>query len=69
MVLPCLIRAAKRVGSSRRVPDDVIRQINGIPLDSPQKALEVYQQLESGQSISLNILRGRSEQTLSYELK
>lgn len=48
---------------------DVIRQINGVPLDSPQKVLEVYEQLESGQSISLNIVRGGREQTLSYELK
>lgn len=48
---------------------DVIRQINGVPLDNPQKAFEVYQELESGQSISVDILRGGREQTFNYELK
>jgi len=48
---------------------DVVRQINGVPLDNPQKALEVYGDLESGQSFSLDILRGGREQTFSYELK
>lgn len=48
---------------------DVIRQINGMPLDSPQKALELYGELESGQSISLGVLRRGKELTFNYELK
>lgn len=48
---------------------DVVRQINGIPLDNPQKALELYGELESGQSISLGVLRRGKELTLNYELK
>jgi general secretion pathway protein C len=48
---------------------DIIRKINGVLLDNPQKAFEIYQELESGQSIDLDILRGRREQTLSYELR
>jgi general secretion pathway protein C len=48
---------------------DVVRQINGVPLDSPEKALEIYGQLESNQSISVNILRRGREQTFTYELK
>jgi general secretion pathway protein C len=48
---------------------DVVRQINGVPLDNPQKALEVYGDLVSGQSIALDILRGGREQTFTYEVK
>lgn len=48
---------------------DVVRQINGVPLDSPEKALEIYGQLESGQSVSVTILRRGREQTFTYELK
>ncbi|NIQ38318.1 MAG: PDZ domain-containing protein [Proteobacteria bacterium] len=48
---------------------DVIRKINGVPLDSPQKAFEVYEGLESGQSITVDILRGKREQTLNYQLR
>lgn len=48
---------------------DIVRKINGAPLDNPQKAFEIYGELESGQSISLGVLRGGREQTLNYELK
>jgi len=48
---------------------DVVRQINGVPLDSPEKALEIYGQLESGQSVSVTILRRGREQSFTYELK
>ncbi len=48
---------------------DVVRRINGVSLDDPQKAIEVYQGLEGGQSISVEILRGGREQTLNYDLK
>jgi general secretion pathway protein C len=48
---------------------DVVRQINGVPLDNPQKALEFYGELEGGRSITVGILRGGREQTLNYELK
>lgn len=48
---------------------DVVRKINGIPLDNPQKVFEIYEGLESGQSISVGVLRGKREQTFTYELK
>jgi len=48
---------------------DVIRSINGVPLDNPQKVFEVYGELESGQSIAVDILRGKREQTFNYELR
>ncbi len=48
---------------------DVIRKINGVPLDNPEKVFEVYEGLESGQSIAVDILRGKREQTFNYELR
>jgi general secretion pathway protein C len=48
---------------------DIVRQINGASLDNPQRALELYGGLESGQTITLGILRRGKEQTLRYELK
>jgi general secretion pathway protein C len=48
---------------------DVIRRINGVFLDNPQKVFELYEELESGQSISVDILRGKREQTFNYELR
>lgn len=48
---------------------DVVRHVNGVPLDSPQKALELYAELESGQSVALGILRRGKEQILNYELQ
>ena len=48
---------------------DVVRRINGVLLDNPQKALEVYGTLESGQEVTLDITRRGREQTFTYELK
>ncbi len=48
---------------------DVVRKVNGILLDNPQKVLEVYEALESGQSISVDILRGKREQNFTYEVR
>lgn len=48
---------------------DVVRQINGVPLDSPEKTMEVYGQLESGGSITLDVVRRGRQQTFTYELQ
>lgn len=48
---------------------DVVRGINDVPLDSPEKALEVYGQLESGQSVRVDVVRRGRQQTFTYELK
>ena len=48
---------------------DVVRRINGVLLDNPQKALEVYGELESGQTVTLDITRRGREQAFTYELK
>jgi general secretion pathway protein C len=48
---------------------DVIRKVNGVRLDTPQKALELSGQLQSGRSVSVGVLRRGNELTLNYELK
>jgi len=48
---------------------DVVRRINGILLDNPQKALELSGELASGQTVTMDLLRRGREQTFTYELK
>ncbi|MEM7646253.1 MAG: type II secretion system protein GspC, partial [Pseudomonadota bacterium] len=48
---------------------DVIKGVNGEPVDSPQKAMELYQALKSSDQIQLDIGRGGSNTTLNYSLE
>jgi len=48
---------------------DVVRRVNGVLLDNPQKALEIYGELASGQTVTVDILRRGQEQSFTYELK
>jgi general secretion pathway protein C len=48
---------------------DVIKQVNGITLDSPEKGLQVFQQLRESKSIDLSIERNDSPMTFQYEIR
>ncbi len=48
---------------------DIIKGVNGEPVDSPQKAMELYQALKSADSIQLDVTRGGSSTTLNYTLE
>jgi general secretion pathway protein C len=48
---------------------DVVKRINGVLLDNPQKALEIYGELDSGQTVTVDVLRRGQEQSFTYELK
>ncbi len=48
---------------------DIIKGVNGEPVDTPQKAMELYQALKSAESIQLEIGRGGSNTTLNYQLE
>ncbi len=48
---------------------DIIKGVNGEPVDSPQKAMELYQALKSADSIQLDVTRGGSATTLNYTLE
>ncbi|MFO7832048.1 MAG: type II secretion system protein GspC [Desulfuromonadaceae bacterium] len=48
---------------------DVIKQVNGIALDSPEKGLQVFQQLRESKSMDLSIERNNTPMTFKYEIR
>lgn len=48
---------------------DVIKQVNGVTLDSPEKGLQVFQQLRESKSMDLSIERNNSPKTFKYEIR
>ncbi len=48
---------------------DVIQRVNGMDLNSPNKALELFNQLQSSSSISLDLTRYGKKITMNYKVK
>ena len=48
---------------------DVIMQVNGVTLDSPEKALQIFQQLREAKNISISLLRNGKPLTFEYEVE
>jgi general secretion pathway protein C len=48
---------------------DILKGVNGEPLNSPQKGMEMYQALKSSDNIQLEIERGGSSTTLNYQIE
>lgn len=48
---------------------DVLQQVNGLAIHSPQEALQAYQQLQTESTVRLSILRNNSPTTLTYEIR
>jgi general secretion pathway protein C len=48
---------------------DVIKSINGKPIDSPNKALDLFEQLKNSSSINLEIERRGQPKQLNYSIK
>jgi len=48
---------------------DIIQRINGTEIDSPAKALEMYQQLAQQTRVTIDLVRRGSKQTLDYEIR
>ncbi len=48
---------------------DIIKRVNGIEIDSPEKAFEVYEQVRNEPLITVEIVRGGRRKTFSYEVK
>jgi general secretion pathway protein C len=48
---------------------DVVKRVNGIEIDSPEKAFEVYEQVRNEPLITVDIVRGGRGRTFSYEVK
>lgn len=48
---------------------DILKRVNGIEIDSPEKAFEVYEQVRNEPVITVEIVRGEKKRTFSYEVK
>jgi general secretion pathway protein C len=48
---------------------DVIKGVNGEPVDSVQKAMEMYNTLKNGTQVKMNIDRGGKTETFTYDVK
>lgn len=48
---------------------DVIKKINGYEMNSPDKALEVYQKLRDSKSIVIQMDRHGSDKTVTYQIR
>lgn len=47
---------------------DLIKEVNGVSLDSPEKALQVFQQLREAKRVTVNLLRRGEPLTFTYEV-
>ncbi len=48
---------------------DVIKGVNGEPVDSIQKAMEMYNTLKNGNQVKIQIERGGRAETFTYDIK
>ena len=48
---------------------DVLQQVNGVDLSSPEKLYTIFQNLKDEKKVSVNILRQGQKNTLTYEIR
>lgn len=48
---------------------DVLHEVNGVSLNSPEKALQIFQQLREARSITIGLERGGKRMTFDYEVE
>ncbi len=51
------------------LPGDVIKQVNGILLTSPEKIYTIFQNLQDERKINIDILRRGKKKTITYEVR
>lgn len=49
-------------------PDDIIKSVNGEPVDSPARAMELYNALNKESRINLTVNRGGRDEQFKYEI-
>ena len=49
--------------------NDVVLDVNNIKLDSPEKAMQVFQQLREARQISIAVERNRQPLSFVYEIE
>lgn len=47
---------------------DILHDVNGVKLDTPEKALQIFQQLREAKQISISLDRQGAPQTFAYEI-
>ncbi len=47
---------------------DVVSSVNGVELNSPEKALQVFQQLREAKRLTVDLTRGQEKMTFEYEV-
>ena len=48
---------------------DVVKQVNGVQLDSPEKALQIFQQLREARHFTISLVRGGKQMNLEYDVE
>mgnify|MGYP006294473983 CR=1 FL=1 len=48
---------------------DIVQQINGYEINSPDKALEIYSKLKDAQTITVDLLRRGKSRTMTYNIR
>jgi general secretion pathway protein C len=48
---------------------DVLQQVNGLDISSPEKLYTIFQNLKDEKKVSVNILRQSQKNTLTYEIR
>jgi general secretion pathway protein C len=48
---------------------DLVKEVNGVELNSPEKALQVFQQLREAKKLSVSLLRNGRPLTFEYEVE
>lgn len=48
---------------------DILREVNGTTLDSPEKGLQIFQQLREAKNLNLNLNRDGKSMNFQYEIK
>ena len=48
---------------------DIVQQINGEPINSPDEVLELYEKLKSGSRVSLEVTRKGEPKTMNYRFR
>lgn len=62
-------RDAKQFQQFGFKPGDIVTSVNGVALDDPQRALELYNTIRSAQEASFTVRRGEQDITLSVSLQ
>jgi general secretion pathway protein C len=47
---------------------DVVNEVNGVTLDGPEKALQIFQQLREANNITIGLTRGGTRMNYEYEV-